>query len=92
MKSQYTIARFDESVLNDIIINHCRGKITIKDNIFELELKDGSIISGDLSEEISKEYIEAYSDDFFGTIGKSTIHNREVNRTYEVYRLIDMII
>lgn len=92
MRRQDTRARFDENIISDNIIEHFQGKIVIKDNIFELELVDGSIISGDLSEEISKEYEEVHSDDFFGSIGKSMVYNRELDRTYEVYRLIDMII
>lgn len=92
MKRQDSKVRFDESVINDTIINHYQGKIVIKDNVFELKLEDGSIISGDISEEISKEYLEVHCDDFFGTIGKSIIYNKEVDRTYEVYRLIEMIV
>ena len=81
-----------ETILKDAIIDYYKGKIKIKDNIFELELEDSEVISGDLSEEISKEYIEVHSHDFFGTIGKSVVYNKEVDKTYTVYRLIDMIL
>ena len=81
-----------ETILKDTIIDYYKGKIKIKDNIFELELEDGEVINGDLSEEISKEYKEVHNHDFFGTIGKSVVYNRGVDKTYTVYRLIDMIL
>lgn len=83
---------YNETILKDIILDFYQGKIVIKDNIFELELNDGGIIIGDLSIDISNEYKEVYSNDFFGTIGKSLIYNKEVDKAYTSYRLIEMII
>lgn len=82
----------EEQVLTDKLIDYHSGLIKIYDNIFELKLNDGQIITGDLSEDISKKYKMVYSNDFFGTIGKSTIYNKEMNAVYTVHRLIEMII
>ena len=81
-----------EQVLTDKLIDYYSGRINIYNNIFELKLNDGQIITGDLSEDISKRYKMVSSNDFFGTIGESTIYSKEMDNVYTVHRLIEMII
>ena len=82
----------EEIIITDTIIDHYKGKIKIYDGIFELELDDKEIISGNLSDEISREYREVHSNDFFGTIGKTIVYNKAKNDTYIKYRLIELIL
>lgn len=82
-----------EEIKKDQILNFHRGKIRIKDCIFEYNnrVKD-LVIQGDVNPDLSKKYHEIDSDVFLVTIGESLIYNEEVDREYKSYRLIDICI
>ena len=80
-----------EHIKQDKILEIHRGRIHIKDCIFEYEnrVKD-AIIYGDVNPDLSTKYQEVNSDVFSITVGESLIYNQEVNKNYKSYRLIDI--
>ena len=81
-----------DSVVSDHIESYSRGVFRIYDNIFELKCPNGKLITGDLSEELSRKYKLVYSEYFIAEIGTTEILSEEVGDTYIVYRLLDLIV
>lgn len=83
----------EEHVKKDEIINFHRGRIHIKDCIFEYENgAENILISGDVNPDLLKKYKKINSDVFSVTIGKSLIYNEDVDQNYIGYRLIEILI
>ena len=82
---------FNEIIQEDEILEFHRGRIHVKDCIFEYNNRvEDLIISGDVNPDLSKKYQEVDSDVFCITVGESIIYNKEVNKNYKSYRLINI--
>ena len=82
-----------EHIQNDEILEFHRGRIRIKDCIFEYQNRaEDVIIEGDVNPDLSQKYQEIDTDVFHVTIGKSLIYSEEVDRNYTSYRLIELFI
>ena len=82
----------NEIIRDDKIFNFHRGRIRIKDCIFEyLNSAEGLNIEGDVNPDLSEKFKEIDTDVFSVVIGKSLIYNEEVDKNYISYRLIELI-
>ena len=90
-KNDVEIKLAKEDIKKDEILEFHRGRIRIKDCIFEYHNRAEDInIEGDVNPDLSKKYPEIDTDVFSVSIGKSLIYNEEVDRNYIGYRLIEL--
>lgn len=83
---------FKEIIREDEILSFHRGRILVKDCIFEYQNRAEEVnIEGDVNPDLSEKFKEIDTDVFSVTIGKSLIYNEEVDKHYISYRLIELI-